>query len=601
MCRRSAMGSKMFHRGKIILLLVPILLAISGRVQAKTATTPEALFKSAEESQNVLYASKEKQKYRHNWILCIERYQAVAHRFPQSEQAPRSLFLAAAMYGRLHVFSGREQDLDEAIRLYRHISERYPESNLADDAQYRVGEMYYEGKNDLTQAYVEFLKVDIKFPNGDMRPKAKAMLDKLAAVLAKKDAQRTEKGESAAHGLTEVQGIRHWSTPNYTRVVIDISKPVKYESHLLKEDPGLKKPRRLYVDLKDALVSTEINPAVPIGDGLLRAARAGQYARDTVRVVLDINSIGGYKIFPLHDPFRVVIDVRGVEERETKDKTPKAEPEKGKEKEVVAEVPKPETPLDKRRVRRGIRKEKIPDKSFSLARQLGLGVSKIVIDPGHGGKDPGCFVAGGIEEKDIVLQLAGAMAEKIRQKLQCEAVLTREKDVFVPLERRTAFANTQRADLFISLHINAHKQEDVHGLETYFLNMATDERAVMVAARENATSEKNISDLQKILNDLVLNTKISESSKLAHEVQGGILQHVKKRFDKVKDLGVKQAPFYVLIGAEMPAVLVEVGFITNPAEKKRLLSKPYLDSLADGLVNGISRYVKGIEMVNRGR
>jgi N-acetylmuramoyl-L-alanine amidase len=167
------------------------------------------------------------------------------------------------------------------------------------------------------------------------------------------------------------------------------------------------------------------------------------------------------------------------------------------------------------------------------------------------------------------------------------------------LERRTAFANTQKADLFISLHINAHKQEDVHGLETYFLNMATDERAVMLAARENATSEKNISDLQKILNDLMLNTKISESSKLAHEVQKGMLGEIRRKYDKVKDLGVKQAPFYVLIGAQMPAILVETGFITNPTEKKRLLSKAYMESLADGIVSGINRYVKGIEVVQK--
>ncbi|MDD5205976.1 MAG: N-acetylmuramoyl-L-alanine amidase, partial [Desulfobacterales bacterium] len=513
----------------------------------------------------------------------------------------RSLFIAATMYTKLHVLSGKEQDLDEAIRLYKHVSERYAESNLADDAQFRIGEIYYENKNDLTQAYVEFLKVDIRFPSGDMRPRARTMLDKLSAVLAKRDAQRTEKRESGdPQGLTEVQGIRHWSTPNYTRVVIDISRAVKYESHILKEDPNLKKPRRLYVDLKDALVKSDITTSIPIDDGLLKSARAGQYAKETVRVVLDIDSIGGYKIFPLHDPFRIVIDVQGREEKEAQEKSEKEEVQGKKESEVVADSSKPGVKIDRQRVRRGIRKEKNADQSVTLARQLGLGVRKIVIDPGHGGKDPGCFVDG-IEEKTIVLDLAKAMAGKIKEKLQCETVLTRDKDLFVPLERRTAFANMHKADLFISLHINAHKQDDVHGLETYFLNMATDERAVMVAARENATSEKNISDLQKILNDLMLNTKISESSKLAHEVQKGILLNVKKRFDKVRDLGVKQAPFYVLIGAEMPAVLVEVGFITNDMEKKRLLSKPYIEALANGLVAGIGRYVKGIEMVNRGR
>lgn len=588
------------HRAGILLLAAALLLA-SGEVWAKATLPPEALLKSAEECQKGLYASREKQKYRHNWTLCIERFQSLAHRFPQHEHAARSLFIAANMYSRLYTISGKEQDLDEAVRLYKHVSERYAESNLADDAQYRIGEIYHGDKNDLTQAYVEFLKVDIRFPSGDMRPRARAMLDKLSAVLAKRDAQRTEKEENGLpQGLTQVQGIRHWSTPTYTRVVIDLSRAVRYESHLLREDLSLNKPRRLYVDLKDALVPSDITTTIPIGDGLLKSARAAQFARETVRVVLDINSISGYKIFPLHDPFRIVIDVKGTEEKEPKAKTEEAGVEQKSGKEAVADASKPESRIDRKRVRRGIRKEKVPDKSVSLARQLGLGVRKIVIDPGHGGRDPGCYLDG-IEEKAIVLGLAKVLAEKVKERLQCEAVLTREKDMFVPLERRTAFANQHKADLFVSLHINAHKQEDVHGLETYFLNMATDESAVMVAARENATSEKNISDLQKILNDLMLNTKISESSKLAHEIQKGVLTSVKKRFDKVKDLGVKQAPFYVLIGAEMPAVLVEVGFITNSMEKKRLLSKSYMESLADGLVAGIGRYVKGIEMVNRGR
>jgi N-acetylmuramoyl-L-alanine amidase len=158
----------------------------------------------------------------------------------------------------------------------------------------------------------------------------------------------------------------------------------------------------------------------------------------------------------------------------------------------------------------------------------------------------------------------------------------------------------KKADLFISLHVNSYKQKRVHGLETYFLNLATDARAVMVAARENATSEKNISDLQKILNDLMLNTKITESSRLAREVQRGMIGRTKKRYTGVRDLGVKQAPFYVLIGAEMPAILVETGFITNTKERRRLLSKKYQESLADGIVSGIERYIKSIEQAYKG-
>ncbi|MFH1487308.1 MAG: N-acetylmuramoyl-L-alanine amidase, partial [Pseudomonadota bacterium] len=318
----------------------------------------------------------------------------------------------------------------------------------------------------------------------------------------------------------------------------------------------------------------------PIRDGLLQRARAGQYQDNIVRVVLDINSISGHKIFPLHDPFRIVVDVRGKESKAAEAKGIK-EASKAKE----------------RPVRKGVRRVEKPDKTVSLARQLGLSVKKIVIDPGHGGKDPGTYLKGGIKEKNIVLKLAGTVAEKVRKSLGCEAVLTRSKDVFLPLERRTAFANMNKADLFVSLHINAHKQADVQGLETYFLNMATDASAVMVAARENATSEKNISDLQTILNDLMLNTKISESSKLAHEVQGGMLGSLNKGYGGVKSLGVKQAPFYVLIGAEMPAILIETGFITNPKERTRLLNQKYLDSLADGIVAGIDRYIKSIDKV----
>lgn len=609
------MREKIIQIGRFLLLLGAALWATGGGERlAVAASAPDVLLKAADTCQKSIYESKDKKKYRHNWIQCIDRYRDVAARYPGSDQAATALYRAAQTYIKLHTFSGIEKDLDDAIALYRQVSDLYPNHQLADDAQYRIGEIFYENKNDLTQAYVEFLKVDIKFPSGDMRPKAKTMLDKLAAVLTKRDIQRAEKVETPQpSGLTEVQNIRYWSTPNYTRVVVDLAKPVTYESHLLKEDAALKKPRRLYVDLKDSHVSSEIVTAIPIGDGLLQTARAGQYTKETVRVVLDINSIGGYKIFPLHDPFRIVIDVRGVEEKNGKEAKEKVEEEKEVSKEAPkeepkeppkeiakAEIPKAGAKIDRKRVRKGVRKEMTPDKSVSLARQLGLGVKRIVIDPGHGGKDPGCFVSDGVEEKDIVLGLARVLAQRVKEKLGCDAVLTRDRDVFMPLERRTAFANMQKADLFISLHINAHKQDDVHGLETYFLNMATDERAVMVAARENATSEKNISDLQKILNDLMLNTKISESSKLAHEVQKGILSDIRKKHDKVKDLGVKQAPFYVLIGAQMPAILVETGFITNPTERKRLLSKPYMESLADGIVSGINRYVKGIEVVQKG-
>jgi len=548
---------------------------------SQTAPGPARLLKLADDCRKSLYRSPKNMAYRDKWLKCTKHYEDVFTRYPKSDQAAWALYRSARMLRKLYRYSGRSQDLDLAIERLRGLVMQYPQHRLADDAQYQIGEILYQDKQDLTQAYVEFLKVDIKFPSGDMRPKARKRLDQVATMLAEREGQgKDDKASSSSHELTPVADIRHWSTPSYTRVVIDLERPVKYVSHLLRADPSKKKPRRLYVDLQQAHVGADIESSIPIRDGLLQRARAAQYTKDTVRVVLDINSIGGYKIFHLYDPFRIVVDVRGLEKKSVKAKR-SAEP-------------------DQRPVRKGIRKVKKPAKKLSLARQLGLSVRRVVIDPGHGGKDPGCFSKGGVKEKDIVLNLARILADKLKQQLGLEAILTRNRDVFISLEKRTAFANVKKADLFVSLHINAHKLRNVHGLETYFLNMATDERAVMVAARENATSEKHISDLQKILNDLMLNTKINESSRLAHEVQKGMVSRIKKRYKKVKSLGVKQAPFYVLIGAEMPAVLVETGFITNAGERKRLQSKKYLETLSDGIVAGVKAYVESIDAIYKG-
>jgi N-acetylmuramoyl-L-alanine amidase len=536
------------------------------RAQAPDKSPNEAaiLLKEADQGRRSLYRSAKKKRYRHNWLNSIGRYERLYKRYPKSDQAPWALYHSARLFTGLYTCSGRSKDLDEAVTLYRRLMDEYQDHRLADDAQYGIGEVFYKHKNDSSQAYVEFLKVDIKFPSGDMRPKARNMLDELEVVLSKKDVAKDIKSSAPSKsGLVPVKDIRHWSTPNYTRVVIDLEAPVKYEHHLLKPDPDLKKPRRLYLDLKNARVTAKIDRPKVIKDGLLRRARAGQYTRNTVRVVLDMESIGGYDVFRLHDPFRIVVDVKRIG-------------------------------------RKGVEKLGVSDGPVSIAKQLGLNVKRVVIDPGHGGKDPGCRTRGGAEEKDIVLSMAKILARKIEKEMGCEVFLTRTKDIFLSLERRTAIANTKNADLFISLHINAHKSKDISGLETYFLNVATDERAMTVAARENATSEKNISDLQSILNSLLLNTKIHESSRLAREVQEGMVSQVNGKYKQAKSLGVKQAPFYVLIGAQMPAILVETGFLTNLVERKRLLSAKYQECVAAGICSGIRSYVKSIDQIYQG-
>ena len=363
----------------------------------------------------------------------------------------------------------------------------------------------------------------------------------------------------------KVTDIRYWSNPAYTRVVINLSSDAVFKHRLLKEDPGLKKPRRLYVDISRAAISPSLKQPIPINDGLLRMARAGQYTRDTVRVVLDIESIEDYKIFPMAEPFRIVIDVmgkRGVRSQESE-----------------------------------VRSQPTPDKP-TLAQQLGLKIKRIVIDAGHGGKDPGAIGKRGLQEKDVVLKIAKGLKETLVSELGAEVIMIREDDRFIPLEERTAIANTKEADIFISVHANASFNRRASGVETYYLNLTNDEAAIRVAARENAVSTKKMSDLQYILNDLMKTAKTNESSRLAAKVQGSLVSSLKAKYSDVKGNGVKGAPFYVLVGTHMPSILVEVSFISNPKEEARLADKEYIKEVVNGITIGIKGYAKEMEVAS---
>ncbi len=561
-------------------LLLSLLFVVSFQKPSISSASSAGIFlQKARSCTKQLYQSPRKKKYRHNWERCINRYEKIYRTFPESDEAACALYGAGELWAYLYRYSKRDSDLEKAISLYRELVEKYKDHRLADDAQYRLGEIYYEYKRDPMQAYVEFLKVDVKFPNGDARIKASKMMEKLERVLGKKRiAREAGKVTAAKKGkLILVENIRHWSTPTYTRVVVDLEDQVRYKEHLLKRDPSLNKPRRLFVDLHNARIGKDTESSIPIKDGLLRRARAGQYDKRTVRVVLDIDSMESYKIFHLYDPFRIVVDVQGEERRLTPGKGEAAAPPSEKQEEL-----------------------KGGQKGISLAKQLGLGVGRIIIDAGHGGKDPGAIGRNGVQEKDIMMKLAKLVANEVREKLNCEAILTRSSDIFLPLEDRTAIANTKKGDLFISLHTNAHKDRRISGVETYILNIALDEDAMNLAARENATSTKNIGDLQMILNDLMLNTKINESSRLAEFVHSGLVKGLRRGYRGVHDRGVRQAPFYVLIGAEMPAILVEVGYITNSQENRQLCSEAYLRKAASGIVEGIGSYIKDMELVYKG-
>ncbi|MCF6291340.1 MAG: N-acetylmuramoyl-L-alanine amidase [Desulfobacterales bacterium] len=502
---------------------------------------------------------------RDDWDRVVGGFRKIYLAAPKHELAAASLFMMGRIHHTMYHQFGNPLDFGEAVAYYQDVATLFPRNRLADDALYKLGRLYVAEKKDRLRAAKAFARVLNRYPRGDMADRAARQLALLGDVAL--DAAIQENGGKKKPA--KVLPVRYWSSNNYTRVSIKTSAPVHYKERLLAASKN--QPRRLFIDFADSRLTPEARFPVLIRDGLLKQVRAGQHTPDTVRVVLDIESISSYKIFTLQDPFRTVIDVMG----------------KGKETVPVltARVMK-KRPGSKTRPGPTVSGSKASEPRLSLARQLGLGINRIVIDPGHGGKDPGAIAANGVMEKDVVLAVARKLADRLRRDLACEVVLTRTTDVFIPLEERTAIANTRKGDLFISLHVNSAPSPKVQGVETYLLDLTSNEDAMRLAAFENATSASNMSDLQGILAELLTSNKKDESARLAAAVQNSMAQGL-----KLRNLGVKRAPFYVLIGAQMPAILSEITFLSNPREAERLKRDSYLSAIAEQIAIGIAGYV----------
>jgi len=331
-----------------------------------------------------------------------------------------------------------------------------------------------------------------------------------------------------------IDSVYWWSSDRSTRVVVRLKNRRPYTAHLLRNPP------RLCIDIERAVLHPP-KRTWEIGDGLVRRVRAAQFSPEKARIVLDLAEVRGYNIFRLSNPDRIVIDL----------------------------FPKfPKSSLE----------------GPSLVRQLGAKVKRIVLDPGHGGKDPGAIGLWGMKEKDLVLDIC-RRAQKLLRRRGYEVFLTRTKDVFVPLEARTAFANQKHADLFVSVHLNFSRNRTSSGIETYYLSFASDREAQELAAFENAMASTRIGDIEKVLKGILKNTKIKESRVLASVVQECLVSKCRR-----KNRGVKTAPFVVLIGANMPAVLVEASFISHPKEARLLKEAWFRRRIAEALADGVERY-----------
>ena len=359
-----------------------------------------------------------------------------------------------------------------------------------------------------------------------------------------------------------IENIRHVSVQGYTRVIVTLSAKADYKHFQLAADRT--RPPRIVIDFSPARVEAAAQAPTPVGDGLLKDIRTGQFAAETARVVLDLERAGSYTAFPLYSPYRLIVDVQakaGQVHEVQREPAPRPEPMVRQARPVAAE-PK----------------------------------YRVMIDPGHGGRDPGAVGVGGLEEKTVVLDVSRKLGRKLEARLPVEVLFTRTSDVFVPLPERTARANAANVNLFLSIHANASENAHAQGVETYYLNNTNDRATIRLARMENGLGpmqavQHEDPTLSLLLSDLVQNQKVDGSIALANAIQTALVPQVSRRHRQVRNLGVKKGPFYVLVGAHMPCVLVEVSFLTHRVQGRLLRSTDYREAIAEGIFEGVAQFI----------
>ncbi len=514
-------------------------------------------------------------------------YEAIPMTYPKSGYADNALFEAAGLLSRAFEKSGDVKDRQKAIKLLEWLSREYPSSPLVRQADTRAKE--------LAEVATTATAADAPAP------------------------PPTAPGDARA----QVRGITRSELPRGDRITIELTQEVPY-THGRVPDPD-----RLFFDFTNASAAQALADQLrAIATPLVKAVRVGRPSSGVTRVVLDLEGRPKFSAFPLYGPFRVVVDVESaatppppaagsaapstaggppaasVVTRPALSEAPPPAPPPAAP--TTAAPPAPTTtpvsnPAPNRAPARAGPAPAAPAilgrGEYSIARQLGLGISRIVIDPGHGGHDPGAQ-ANGLSEADLVLDIALRLERLLQQEPGVEVVLTRRTDEFIALEERTAIANRAGpADLFLSIHANSARSTSVRGVETYFLNFATTQDAEAVAARENATSLKTMGTLPALLNAIALNNKLDESRELATILQTSMVRRLTAQNKNVRDLGVKQAPFVVLIGAQMPSVLSEISFLSNRNEASLLKQSTYRQHIAQALCDAIVKYQGSLKKI----
>ena len=603
---------------RLVIVLPVLLLLVPSAVGAAKRDEAEEAYQGA---RKVYYALKDdaaRRKLRHHWLNVVARFESVAARFPKSDRAPDALFTAAEMLQELSRISFVEDDLKASITDYTKLLEGYPKHRLSDDGALALAKIHVHrldqpesarkvltetlavnGKGDRAREMRELL-ASLPSPKAPPPPPRKA-----APAVAKNDAPPPGKpgasGKGGASADSSVAG--KGAAPAKAVASADTSSAGKASTS--DDAPGAGKggassdasgPAKAVASVDASSEASGPGKAVASADAQQAPAveASAPAERPAASLVAAIEKMAREPspTIPQKEPSAPAkADARegsldAAVAAALASKTSRAEP-------PAAEPPRPITrPVDDKVAQARLKAVAKQSRSMelTLAEQLGLKVRRVVIDPGHGGHDTGAIGKGGTREKDVALSISLKLAEELREK-GLEVVLTRDDDRFIRLEDRAKYANAEHGDLFISVHCNAAEKRTLRGIETYTLNTSADRYSIRLAARENASSEKGISDLQFILADLATKANTEESTRLATQVQRSLVGGLSRKYKGIRDLGHKEALFYVLLGVKMPAILVETSFLSNPDEEARLKSNAYQTEVAKAIAQGVEEFL----------
>ncbi|MDG2435802.1 MAG: N-acetylmuramoyl-L-alanine amidase, partial [Polaribacter sp.] len=500
-------------------------------------------------------------------------------------EAYKAAFTVGDLYEKLYAVSRRKSDIDAAVKFYQKTVKEFKKAELTDDALFRQGKIFFSQKryNAAINSFETILNV---VPDGDIAVKAKGRIANVKLLLAKQALLKKTKHIAPLKISSNLNNdkILTLNKINYTvgvdsvQVVVHINKAVSFTQRRISN------PERVYFNFKDTQIGSDVAKNIKIGSPFLKGLRLSELDEKNTRLVFDLSKTNNLKIGVWPEGSKLLVELSNkklpVSEVASKSKvstTPNILKVNKKVKNKVA-------------VRKKIVKAS-PKRSSPVSNKK---VPLIVVDAGHGGKDYGAKGHSGLKEKEVNLAIALRLEKILKSRYKYRVILTRKKDTFISLPGRGEIANDNNGDVFVSVHANAAPRRGAHGIETYYLGSGHSEEAKATAARENGKLVRSVNDdqTQEILASMISTTKINKSSRLASNIQHELAHSMRKKYSGIKDLGVKEGPFFVLHDTNMASVLVEVGFVTNSKEERRLKQSAYLDNLASSIAKGIVKFIQ---------